>query len=137
MPFAATAAVGVFMSLYFLLLRRMGTTEPNYLEQFRAAGWPLWRAFLLISLLPAFVEELAFRGVIQARLRLLLRGRDAVVVQAAMFAVLHPSSLVFVSHFVLGIVLGLLRERTRALWSGFVVHAAWNAWVLWDEMLHG
>ena len=80
-------------------------------------------------------EELAFRGVIQSRLERVMNRRDALIVQAAMFSALHMMPLVFVSHFVMGVGFGWLRNRTGSLWPGVLLHMAWNAWVLTEEWI--
>ena len=61
-------------------------------------------------------------------------ARDAWLIQAALFSVLHPSPIVFPSHFVMGLVFGYLRLRSRSLYPGMVLHTTWNALVLFAEI---
>jgi membrane protease YdiL (CAAX protease family) len=127
--------MGIFMEFYFLVLGTLGGVGESALEPFRSHGWPLWSAFLLVCVSPGVLEELAFRGYIQGRLGRVLSPREVVVVQAAMFSVLHMHPGVFVSHFVFGLALGWLRVASRSLYPGMLVHAGWNAWVLGTELL--
>ena len=69
-----------------------------------------------MSLTPALFEELAFRGVIQSGLTSVVRSREAWLIQAALFSVLHLSPVVFPSHFVMGLTFGYLRLKSRSLY---------------------
>jgi membrane protease YdiL (CAAX protease family) len=126
------------MAGYFWVLEHMGVPIWSATETFDNAGWPVWSMLLLISLMPAFFEELAFRGAIQSSLERVFNTRDAWLIQAALFSVLHLSPLMFPSHFLMGLCFGLLRRRTRSVYPGMAVHAAWNAYIvlgeLWETM---
>lgn len=133
----ALFALVAFVEGYFWLLTRAGVEPLACLDDVRAAGWPLWIGVVLVSPCPALFEELAFRGVIQQRLGSVMGRREAIVVQGAMFAVLHMSPLVFVSHFAFGAVLGWVRDRTRSLYPGIAFHALWNLWTVLPELASG
>ncbi len=94
------------------------------------AGWPLWGVLLVMALEPAVLEELAFRGVIMERLSGVLERGETLLLQAALFAVAHMLPLMFPSHFVMGLVLGLLCRHTRSLYPCMFLHGAWNASVV-------
>ncbi|MBL8900143.1 MAG: CPBP family intramembrane metalloprotease [Planctomycetes bacterium] len=128
------ALMAGFFELYFGALQSLGLPILRMSDSYVEAGWPLWTAFALISLAPGIFEELAFRGVIQTRLAQVMRPGEALLVQAAMFSVLHLSPLIFVSHFAMGVGFGWLRLRTQSLYPGMVLHAAWNAFVLLEEL---
>ena len=130
----ALAFTIAFVHVYFWLLRALSIGELRYLDDFRAFGWPIWSAFLLISPMPAVVEEIAFRGFIWLRLERVARPRDVLFIQAALFSVMHLLPMVFASHFVIGLVLGWLRRETRSLYPPMIAHAAWNAIVLLEEL---
>jgi uncharacterized protein len=135
MEIAATSvAFVVVMSLYFGLLERLGVPFSQATETLAQAGWPLWTALLLISLMPAVFEELAFRGVIQSSLDRIFNARDAWLIQAALFSLMHLSPIVFPSHFAMGLCFGLIRMRSRSLYPGMLLHAAWNALVVFQEL---
>ncbi len=120
---------------YYALLHRLGVPVISYLTEYRAAHWPLWSAFLVISVLPGIVEEIGFRGIIQSSLTRITGAREAWLIQAALFSVLHLSPLMFPDHFVMGLCLGYLRRRSQSLYPGMALHAAWNALVLAQELL--
>lgn len=125
----------ILLSGYYALLHRLGVPSIHYLSEYRAAHWPLWSAFLLISLLPGIVEEIGFRGIIQSSLTRITGAREAWLIQAALFSVLHLSPLIFPDHFVMGLCFGYLRRRSRSLYPGMALHATWNALVLVQELV--
>jgi hypothetical protein len=121
-------------SAYFWVLERLGAPIVSVTGTFSRAGWPLWTMFLLISVMPAIFEELAFRGVIQSSLERVLNARDAWLIQAALFSVIHLSPLMFPSHFLMGLCFGYMRRRSRSIYPGMLLHAGWNALVLIKDL---
>jgi len=127
----------VFVALatgYFKLLEYLGVPIYTATSMFVAAEWPLWAIFLLVSIAPAVLEELAFRGVIQSSLERMLNARDAWLIQAALFSVLHLHPLMFPSHFLMGLCFGYMRRRSRSIYPGMLLHACWNALVVLQEL---
>jgi len=127
----------VFVALatgYFKLLEYFGVPIYSSTSMFIAADWPLWSIFLLVSIVPAVLEEIAFRGVIQSSLERMLNARDAWLIQAALFSVLHLHPLMFPSHFLMGLCFGYMRRRSRSIYPGMLLHACWNALVVLQEL---
>jgi len=134
---AALAAFGflvAFGSLYFSAFRWLGFSDVRLSDQYVAAGWPRWAPYLLIAAAPAVFEELIFRGYVMARLDRVLTARESLLVQAALFALLHLGVVIFPSHFLIGLVLGTLRRRTGSLYPGVAVHMGWNALIVFAEL---
>lgn len=67
------------------------------------------------------VEELVFRGIIQQLARP-LGERQAVALQAVLFAVQHRGPTGMAYALVCGLVLGTLRSRTGSVWPGMLLH---------------
>ena len=129
-----SATFVVVMYVYFHFLAQLGMPMIKATETIAGAGWPVWTGFVLISLMPAIFEELAFRGVIQSSLERIFNARDAWLIQAALFSLLHLSPLVFPSHFAMGLAFGWMRMRSRSLYPGMLLHGAWNALVVFQEL---
>jgi len=134
---ATLAGLALFMEIYVRALGALGAETLRVSDGYARHGWPAWSAFALLALAPALVEEVAFRGFLYGRLAEVMGPREALVVQAAMFSVLHMLPLMFVSHFVMGLVFGLLRTRTGSLVPSMIVHLAWNALVVARELAGG
>lgn len=131
--FAFVAIAVVVESWFWAASYLFDTLE--MLAPFRTYGWPPWSAVVLVVLCPAVFEEIAFRGFLQERLTALMGSRDALLLQGALFAILHMAPVVLPSHFFIGLCLGWLRNRTRSLVPGMLVHGAWNLTVLLQEGL--
>ena len=121
-------------SAYFGVIEWLGVPVSSATATYTRAGWPLWTMFLLICVMPAVFEELAFRGVIQSSLERMLNARDGWLIQAALFSVLHLSPLMFPSHFLMGLCFGYMRRRSRSIYPGMLLHACWNALVVLQEL---
>ena len=74
-------------------------------------------------------EEGVFRGAVQRRAQPLGRGQ-AVLLQAALFALQHGSAAAMAYALVCGLGLGWLADRTGHLWPGMLLHSANNLLVL-------
>jgi membrane protease YdiL (CAAX protease family) len=135
---AIPIAIGVVVTVavlqgYFAALEALDVPTLRSWPTFEEAGWPLWSALLLVAAAPGVFEELAFRGLIYQGLHRVMTRRDALLVQAMAFSVLHLSPWIFVSHFLMGLSLGLLRDATRSLYPGMLAHFCWNAWIILGE----
>jgi membrane protease YdiL (CAAX protease family) len=124
----ALLAIWLFMHVYIAALQLMGFGILDPFGDLQAQGWSIPAALGLIVVAPAITEEGAFRGYLLARLDLVLGPTEALLVQAAVFGIAHMIPLMFISHFVIGLVLGLLRRATNSLYPCMAVHAAWNLW---------
>ena len=121
---SGSAAVG-----FALLLRRLGADLPE--EPLGGRG-ALVAAAIAITVVAPLCEELFFRGWLQAAIARELspaRTRLAPLLGACAFAAAHVGSAV-VPQLVLGLVAGVLFQRTGRLRPGILAHAAHNAVVL-------
>lgn len=90
-------------------------------------------ALVSLVLLPPFVEEVAFRGLLFTGLRKKMKFAVAAVITSLLFASLHllesSQGLLWVAGmdtFVLSLVLCYLREKTGSLWAPIALHAVKN-----------
>jgi membrane protease YdiL (CAAX protease family) len=82
---------------------------------------------IILSIIPALVEEIAFRGYIQRRLLQRWSPRVAIGVSSILFALLHADSLQHVIAVVpLAVVTGVLAFRSNSIRPGMLVHAIHN-----------
>lgn len=132
--FAVALIFIVGVNAYFASIQYLGTPIAHVAAAYQKSGWPVWSMFVLVSIMPAVFEELAFRGVIQTALENVFNQREAWLIQAALFSILHLSPIIFPSHFLMGLCLGLMRLRSQSLYPGMILHALWNAFVLSEEL---
>ena len=123
----ATVIQFALLGAVFYLLEQTGIPFERITDEMQRHDYALWQLLALYSLVPAVVEEIAFRGIIFDRLHRVLGEQEGWLVQAALFSVLHLSPVIFLTHFAMGLIFGWLRMRTGSLIPGMILHAAWNA----------
>ena len=85
----------------------------------------------IVGLLPAFAEELFFRGSLQTILERWTRTPwVAILLSSCTFALLHGTVFKFLGILTLGIVLGTLFQITRNLWYNIFFHFLNNSLAL-------
>ncbi|RUL87210.1 ABC transporter permease subunit/CPBP intramembrane protease [Tautonia sociabilis] len=100
------------------------------LEALQAAIPNLATAVLLIAVIPAICEEVAFRGYILSGLETAHSRGVAIVLSAFLFAFLHVLISLFQQFFnaaLLGLVLGWMALKTRSLFPSIAFHLTNNA----------
>ena len=102
---------------------------------------PWWLVVLVLAVIPAVCEELVFRGwmlsALQGQQPSAGRQFAAVVVQAALFAVVHLLPERLPTTFAMGLVLGWMAVRTGSLLPGILCHAVHNAVPVGVSLLAG
>lgn len=88
--------------------------------------WSVPLQLLCLSVVPAIVEEVVFRGVFQRSLESAMRPAGAIACTTLVFCLLHFQPSTLLPMLVLGTVLGILAYRTRSLVPGMIIHAVFN-----------
>jgi uncharacterized protein len=89
-------------------------------------GWLVVLVVIVVIGAP-IVEELLYRGLILRSLDGRINDALAVVASAGWFALAHFQGVQLPGLFVLGIILGVLAQRTGRIGMGIFTHAAFNA----------
>lgn len=90
-------------------------------------GWELLRNIFCLAVLPAFCEELLFRGVVQKFAFSYTKNvRWTILISALSFALLHLSVYDFVPIFLAGVLLAWVYQQTSSLWLNIAVHFLFN-----------
>jgi len=78
---------------------------------------------LIVALLPAFGEEMLFRGVVQRLMQEITKNVHwAVIISALIFSAFHIQFYGFLPRFLLGLMLGYIFVFTGNLWIPIIVH---------------
>jgi sodium transport system permease protein len=93
--------------------------------------------FVVLGVLPALCEELAFRGFILTGLRQSFRPWSAILLSSFLFALYQMNVFQFIPHFLFGIVLAVLVVRTGSIWPAIVFHLVYNAVLMGPALLPG
>ena len=83
--------------------------------------WQYLLAVVLMVALPAFCEEVLFRGVVLNGLRRFGMW-PAILISALFFMLMHANIQQTVYTFFLGVVLGFVVYKTKSLWAGIIIH---------------
>jgi sodium transport system permease protein len=107
-----------------------GVTQPKWVsEQIRqllGGGQPFWWQILLVAVMPAITEELAFRGFILSGLLRRMSPVIAITLSGFLFGLFHINPYQLLPAMILGCVLGLIATRSGSLLPGIVFHVTNN-----------
>jgi membrane protease YdiL (CAAX protease family) len=90
-------------------------------------AWTAIRSILLIAVIPAFCEEIFFRGVLMKFAHTLFKKWWlSIVVSSLLFAAFHTTISEFVPIFLAGIILGSVYYLTSSIWMNILLHLLFN-----------
>jgi len=135
-PFMAVGTVTLASLIVGLINSMFSLPDQSYSAPAVAAGYGIWLPLFTVAVCPAVTEEIAFRGVMNSALRNVLEPREAAIVTALLFAILHLSILSFPHLLVMGLVLGYIRHRSGSLYPCILLHFCHNASVVLLEHFH-
>jgi membrane protease YdiL (CAAX protease family) len=79
-------------------------------------------SIVLVGILPAFTEEMLFRGVILNGFRENYSPRKAVIVSAVLFGIIHLNPWQFVTAFIIGIISAWICIKTESILLCIYIH---------------
>ncbi len=131
---------GVFLQLITYLLPTLIDTGQQQAIGFShiTTRYELVAAYITLTVLAPFAEELLFRGVLFGKIRRYFGAIVTIGLTALLFASLHLIGVqdtgqvqlqwaVVCDTFILAIALGILREKTGSIWAGILLHAIKNS----------
>jgi membrane protease YdiL (CAAX protease family) len=125
------AAVLVGASAWYVNLTIVSTLHvpegPNEVLQGLLEETPLVSTIAAIAVLPAFAEEIVFRGVLARALGRTRPAWQAVGLSAGVFGLYHVFPAQAVATFLLGCLLGFFALRSKSIVPGIIVHFLNNA----------
>lgn len=105
-------------------------TQIQAMQQMIASAPYAWLPFLLMAVLPAICEELAFRGFILSGLRHVGHKWWAIALSAVFFGLAHTVVQQSLAAVALGLVLGYVAVQTGSLLPAILFHASYNSIML-------
>jgi len=107
---------------------KLQTNDQTILQLGKVAPLTMYGLLLLAVLVAPVCEEVLFRGFVFSGFLHSMPLAWAVILSALIFAMAHNDPASFPVLFCIGILLALLRWRTRSLWPGILLHLLNNAW---------
>lgn len=130
--FAILAAIGLCMftniinSYVLAILSELGAEIPEAPQMMEPTITSLGLNLFTIAVLPAFLEEMIYRGYILRTLRP-YGNVFAVLISSLLFSLMHGNLRQIPFAFIVGLILGLLYVLTDNIWMSITVHFANNA----------
>lgn len=91
-------------------------------------------SFVTMAIIPGFVEEFLFRGLVLTNLRPFGRG-VAIVVSAVLFGAMHQNIQQIFYATVAGLVLGYIYEVTDSIWCCILLHFFNNGFSVFESAI--
>jgi len=85
-----------------------------------------WIVLIVLAVVPAICEEIAFRGFILSGLRHMGHKWAAIIISSLFFGAAHGILQQSISACVVGVVIGFLVVQSGSLWAGIVFHCVYN-----------
>jgi sodium transport system permease protein len=104
--------------------------ETQMMDRMIASAPYVWLPFLLLAVLPAICEELAFRGFILSGLRHVGHKWWAIALSAVFFGMAHTVVQQSLAAAALGLVIGYVAVQTTSLIPAILFHASYNSIML-------
>ncbi len=130
----------IFISILLSWVMRLPAMEAfsHQMEEYTAlisgGNNRLWELLAVVVAAP-LCEELFFRGAIQSALkRTGMPLWTAVLIQAALFGLVHGLPLQMAYAFLIGVIFGFLTETQGCIWHSVLLHALFNAAGYWSEL---
>ncbi|HZG23080.1 MAG TPA: CPBP family intramembrane glutamic endopeptidase [Chitinophagaceae bacterium] len=125
-----TITAVIFALLVNLLIKWLNKSifnqDIHYFRPFRHLLYPRLSMIFLVAVLPAIFEELAYRGIILFCLTKLTFEKQAILISAFLFAVVHMSFISFFWLLPFAVWLGNIRLKENTIWYGIVIHFFFN-----------
>jgi membrane protease YdiL (CAAX protease family) len=124
--FAALVAYLVLTSIYTVLVDPPSEQLPNGLEDADQNVLLAIATGMLLIVVAPFAEEIFFRGFLYQAFRNSFGVLPGALLSALIFGAIHLEFFKLVQLAILGVILALLFEKTRSLWSPIILHAVNN-----------
>ena len=125
--FCAFGAVGLYVLVSLALALLPESWMAGYEEAMLLGTETGLIPALAVVVSAPLAEELVFRGIIQSRLERAMPAWIAVVLQAALFGLIHGTPVQIGYAFVMGLLFGYIRHCTGSILPAIAAHAAFNA----------
>jgi len=135
---AMAMSYGIFFLIYLIFYLATGRSPVSEAERLQdlGSGYLVFIILIVVVLAPIF-EELFFRGLFYPALRRRMGPTPAIVLNGAIFGILHLQPLFMLSLVLVGIVLAYLYEKTDSLAAPMIAHALYNLVVIIVSLLAG
>lgn len=122
----AVTAANLMSSQLLSLVGYEGSAIDEVFSDYPEGVFGTLLVLLVVGVIPALVEEFAYRGVVLGVLRNVSDG-FAIFASALIFGIMHGNISQIPFAFVLGLMLGYITVKTGSVWPAVVCHALNNS----------
>jgi membrane protease YdiL (CAAX protease family) len=113
-------ASGIFFKIYSFFVDLKALYAVEIIRVYKNEN--LWLLLFFVALLPAFSEELFFRGVLVLGALKSKKALLGLFLSTVIFALVHFNWVLLPYYFLIGLYLGVIALKTKSLLVPFVVH---------------
>jgi len=133
----AVPAAQVVALAFFRLVSTVIPTPDDLLREFARqmtqTSLPLWQMYLLMAVLPAVCEELAFRGLLLHGIRNRFHPVVRCLLVGMVFGIFHYTLFRIAPTALLGVIITAIAMMTGSVLPGMLFHLANNSLSIWLE----
>lgn len=127
---AISTGICLHYLLSFLILNFFSTASAmqqynTYISWIMHAN--IWMIMTVVILIAPIVEEIVFRGVMFRAISRSINTPVAIIVTALLFAIAHGDPVQIAYAFILGIVLAIVRSKSKRIIPCIALHIAFNS----------
>lgn len=123
--------------MHWLIAPLFPKQDFRYSEPLLEAGYPWWAVYVDVAVLPAFFEEIAFRGIILKKFQTVMPATQALLVTALLFAIVHYNFVgLFFFLVPLALAAGWTVQKSGSLLPAMLIHFLHNTGVVLHEQLN-
>lgn len=132
MSIIGSIATGVILNFIIISLMDLFTIPDKWIVNHNDAmthlleGNILFAVVVMVLIAPLF-EEFFFRGVLFRTTQNAFGAIFAILITSVMFAFAHTNPVQSIYSFAAGIIFGIIRYKSKSLWSPTVAHISFNA----------
>ncbi|MCC7084601.1 MAG: CPBP family intramembrane metalloprotease [Pirellulales bacterium] len=112
--------------LYHDWIMHLARNKHDMFQELRDIGISEGTMVLMFCVVPAILEEIAYRGLVQHWLQAALAPWRALVVASFLFAITHLSVISCPYLFLVGCLLGWAKQKTGSLYPSMLIHFVHN-----------
>mgnify|MGYP000094321803 CR=1 FL=1 len=117
----------VFLEILTAMLFQSQGSALSGIDLSIESGTQLWLWIPAIAVIPAFLEEFVFRGIVMGIYERHMRPLWAIILSGTAFGLLHMQFSLFYLYIGIGVILGWVVYRSRSVWVGVVFHFVYNS----------
>lgn len=116
-----------FIAQFTKLKEVLGKRLLDYQNMLQYFSGDLLLSFIAIGIGAPIIEEIIFRGITYSRLKKLTSVKWAIIIQAALFGLIHANLVQGIFGFVYGILLALVYEYFKSIYASMIMHSVSNS----------